>query len=247
MANLAQHGDIGNERFQVLFMEERYLNDRNTPDEPLSGKMGMVMKGETGEGAKYWSTSFDQIEDADTDPKLISEKLGLEYDPTKKYALVVADTEKSTPLTGVKSVPVTFEKVSEFANTELSKQFPKEFTDKTMTPEFQAEYAKHYNAAVESGDLPNPWSRDTKKFEKYLRTTDLSSEDQEVLITRMELHDKIGNNQDYQGNGLTKDINPHSPNEFGAVETLNFERKTVNLKALHEAGAIVVIKDLQPL
>src|SRR5690606_18491367 len=122
LAVLAQHGDVGNERFQVRFMEERYLNDRETPNDPLSGRMGMVMKGETGEGAKYWSTSFDQIEDADTDPRLISEKLGLEYDPTKKYALVVIDTQKSTPLTGVKSVPATFAKVSAFANTELSKQ-----------------------------------------------------------------------------------------------------------------------------
>lgn len=43
--------------------------------------MGVVMEGETGKGAKYWSTSLDQLEDADTDPKLIATKLGLEYNP----------------------------------------------------------------------------------------------------------------------------------------------------------------------
>lgn len=32
-------------------MEEGYLNDRNAPDIALSGKMGMVMKTESGEGA----------------------------------------------------------------------------------------------------------------------------------------------------------------------------------------------------
>ncbi|EOB3567124.1 hypothetical protein WFH56_15105 [Vibrio vulnificus] len=228
-------------------MEEKYLNDTNTPDIALSGKMGIVMKTESGEGAKYWSTSFDQLEDADSDPKLISEKLGLEYDPAKKYVLVVVDTEKSTPLTGVKSVPATFEKVSEFANTELPAHFPKDFTDKAMTPEFQAAYAMHYRAAVDSGDLPNHWSRDTKKFGKYLQATGISKEEQKLFTKRMDMHDIIGNNQDYVGNGLTKDLNPNSANQFGAVETLNFERKTINLKELHDTDAIVIIKDLQPL
>lgn len=247
LATIAQSGDIGKERFQVRFMEEGYLNDRNAPDEPLSGKMGMVMKTETGEGAKYWSTSFDQIEDADTDPELISQKLGLEYDPGKKYALLIVDSEKAAPLTGVKSVPATFEKVSEFVNTELPKQFPREVTDKIMTTEFQVEYAKHYNAAVESGDLPDQWSRDTGAFGKYLRKTGMSVDQQKLLKKRMNMHDKIGNNQDYLGNGLTKELNPSSSNEFGAVETLNFERKTVELKELDDAGAITVIKDLKSL
>ena len=247
LVNLAQHGDIGSDRFQVRFMEKNYLNDRNSPDEPLSGKMGMVMKGETGEGAKYWSTSFDQLEDADSDPRLISEKLGLEYDPKTKYALIIVDTDKSAPLTGIKSVPATFENLGEFVNTELPLDFPKSFTNKAMTPEFQAEYAKHYGAAVESGDLPNSWSRDTGSFRKYLQATDLPADEQKLHIKRMKMHDKIGNNQYNLGNGLTKDMNPDSSNDFGVVETLNFERKTINLNELDEAGAISIVKDLQPL
>jgi len=61
------------------------------------------------------------------------------------------------------------------------------------------------------------------------------------------MHDKIGNNQYNLGNGLTKDMNPDSSNDFGVVETLNFERKTINLNELDEAGAISIVKDLQPL
>ena len=102
------------------------------------------MEGATGKGAKYWSTSLDQIEDADTDPKLISEKLGLDYNPDKEYVLVIVDNEKASSLTGVKSVPATFEKVGDFANTELPDDFPKNLTDEMMTPEFQARYAEHY-------------------------------------------------------------------------------------------------------
>ena len=247
LQKIAKSGNIGEDRFQVRFMEERYLNDRETPDEPLSGKMGMLMKGETGEGAKYWSTSFDQLEDADTDPKIISEKLGLEYDPQKDYALAIVDSHLAAPITGVKSVSATFENLSEFANTELPKKFPKDFTDQVMNPEFQAHYAQHYAAAVESKALPNAWSRDTEAFQRYLQTTDLSGEQQELLLTRMDMHDVIGNNQDYLGNGLTKDIQANSPNQYGAVETLNFERSIVNLKTLDDVNAITIIRGLEPV
>jgi len=247
LAHMAQHSDVGDERFQVRFMEEGYLNDRDTPDQVLSGKMGVTMEGATGKGAKYWSTSLDQIEDADTDPKLISEKLGLEYNPDKKYALVIVDTEKSTSLTGVKSVPATFEKVSEFANTELPKDFPKNLTDEMMTPEFQTKYAEQYQTAVDQKYLPDLWSKDTAGFNKYLKSTGMLEEERNIMLKRMQMHDKIGNNQEYLGNGLTKDLNPNSANEFGAVETLNFERREVNLKQLQDAGAINIITGLTPL
>ena len=244
---LAHAGDIGEERFQVRFMESRHLYHYDTPDEYLSGTMGLTMAGASGKGAKYWSTSFDQIEDADTDPKLLSEKLGLDYNEKADYSLVIVDTEKSIPLTGVKSVPATFGEVGHFANTELPDDFSKSFIDKAMTPEFQAEYAKHYRGAVESGDLPDKWSKDTKKFGKYLKSTGMSKTEVEIMKKRMVMHEKIGNNQDYLGNGLTKDNIADSGNQFGAVETLNFERKEINLKQLNDAGAIKIIQGLKPL
>ena len=245
LAYMAQNGDVGSERFQVRFIETKYLVNRDTPAEHLSGAMGMTMEGATGKGSKYWSTSLDQLEDADTDPRLIAEKLGLEYNPKADYTLIIVDTEKAAPLTGVKSVPATFEKVGEFANQELPKDFPKDFTDKVMTPEFQAEYAKHYQAAVDQIYLKNAWSKDSKGFEKYLKTTGMSQDEIAVLKQRMKMHEKIGNNQDYVGNGLTKDINAESPNTFGAVETLNFERKEVNLNQLNDADAIKILPSLK--
>ncbi|EHK9185974.1 hypothetical protein V8049_004122, partial [Vibrio vulnificus] len=53
LADLAQYGDVGSERFRVRFMEEGYFNDRNAPDIALNGEMGMVMKTESGQGGKY--------------------------------------------------------------------------------------------------------------------------------------------------------------------------------------------------
>ena len=40
LARMVQQDNIANERFQVRFMEQGYLQDRNTPDIPLSGRNG---------------------------------------------------------------------------------------------------------------------------------------------------------------------------------------------------------------
>ncbi|WP_197537905.1 hypothetical protein [Thalassolituus oleivorans] len=203
------------------------------------------MTGKSGTGAKYWSTSFDQLEDADTDPRLISQKLGLTYDPNANYSLVIVDSQAAAPLTGVKSVSATFENVSEFANTELPDDFPKSFTDKVMTPEFQSEYSSQYKAAQDAGAFDKKWS--AKNFENHLNTTDLSSSDKALMKQRFEMHEAIGNNDDYLGNGLTKNNNPTVKQEYGVVETLNFERNEVNLSQLDQKNAITILPGLSPI
>ena len=55
----------------------------------------------------------------------------------------------------------------------------------------------------------------------------------------------VGNNQDYLGNGLTKDINSELPNHYGVVETLNFERKAISVRELSKNKAITIAKGLE--
>ena len=64
------------------------------------------------------------------------------------------------------------------------------------------------------------------------------------MTQRFEMHRAIGNNEDYLGNGLTKNNNPTIDQEYGAVETLNFERNEVNLSQLKEQNAISVMPEL---
>uniref|UniRef100_A0A486XR87 Uropathogenic specific protein n=1 Tax=Rheinheimera sp. BAL341 TaxID=1708203 RepID=A0A486XR87_9GAMM len=238
LATMAESGNVANERFHVRFMKKSYLQDPDTPAVPLSGKLGQVMKGESGAGAKYWSTTFDQIEDADTDAELISNKLGLKYEPGE-YVMLIIDTDKAAPLTGVKSVSATFNNISEFANTELPDAFPASFTDKTMNAEYQALYAEQYKKAVDSKMLAT-WSTNTDDFAEYLETTDFTDEEKETLMQRMDMHKKVGNNDDYLGNGVTKDLT-NSKNQYGAVETINFERTEIDLKTLNDNNAIVIV------
>ncbi|WP_245823905.1 hypothetical protein [Photobacterium proteolyticum] len=231
---MAKTGNVAKERFHVRFMESEYINGGE-------GMLGAQMEGKTGKGAKYWSTTFDQIEDADTDFKLIANKLGLgdSFDPQKKYTLIIIDTEKSKDLTGVKSISATFENLSKFANEELPADFPKEITDRIMNSNFQDIYAKHYTAANSLDYLE--WYSDPIGFNNYLSDTKLTQDTKDYLLKRLIMQRDIGNNKDYTGNGLTMNLIENSSNKYGAVETLNFERKMINLNQLQQANAITYI------
>lgn len=133
--------------------------------------------------------------------------------------MVIIDTEVAKPLTGCECVAATFDNISAFANRELPDDFPKEFTDEVMNPEFQAFYKLHHEAA-QNGFLEAEWSTDTKLFAKYLATTPLNDSDKNKLIERMEMHKAVGNNQHYLGNGVTEDKIPKSNNKCGAVELI---------------------------
>ena len=110
-----------------------------------------------------------------------------------------------------------------------------------MTPEFQDQYGWLYQEAVDKEFLANKWSTNIDNFEDYLDTTDLSEAEKSLLKQRMEMQGTVGNNQYYEGNGLTRDKIAGSGNHYGAVETLNFERQPVNLQQLEEAGAIAYV------
>jgi len=240
----AQSGEVANERYHVRFMEAGHQWDRadSVKDENnLTGKLGREFSGETGTGPRYWSTTFDQIEDADSDPQLICQKLGIDYAPGTKYTMAIIDTEQAKPLTGCECVAATFNNISEFSNRELPAEFPKEFTDQVMTADYQAAYKKHYESARAENYLDSDWSTNKEDFAAYLSTTDLSEKEKKTMIKRMDMHRQIGSNQHYLGNGVTKDEIELSPNKFGAVETHNFERKPANLQALKDKGAIKVI------
>src|SRR5690349_11602486 len=83
------------DRYVVRFMDARYLHAPGAT-EGHGGNLGGSLA-DTG-GIKYWGTTLEDIEDADTDPKLISEKLGIpNYDPNARYALLILDREMGCP------------------------------------------------------------------------------------------------------------------------------------------------------
>lgn len=215
---------------RVIATGHKYHRDDTIKDpSKLTGALGVTMQGETSTGAKYWSTTFDQLEDTDKGPRLLCEKLGLDYDASKSYELAIIDTKKAKPLAKTKSVPATFEKVAAYSNEELPEQFPKAFTDEVMNEEYQAAYALHHANAVKSGALEDAWDTDLKDFSDYLDTTELSDKDKGTMLNRMKMLDTVGNNHYYDGNGLTENKIKSCSNHYRAGETVNFEPKEINL------------------
>ncbi|MBV1919554.1 MAG: hypothetical protein KUG73_02650, partial [Pseudomonadales bacterium] len=241
---MAASGKVAKEQYQVRFMPKGYLVDtRNTPDIPLSGKMGGDFKGKSSDGIKYWSTSFDQLEDCDTDPKLIAEKVGVPYDPKEEYALVIVDNSKAAGISGTHAISPTFKDLGDFAKQELPDQFDAKTIDKLYTPEYQAKYNELYQEANEQG--MNVWKK--KGMRDFKAILKQKGEDVELFQKRVSLHDKLGSNEDFLGNGLTKNLIPNGKQQYGVAETFTYEHTPQNLAALKEYGAITIIDSLKPI
>ncbi len=236
---MADSGTVPRERYQVRFMPKRFLNDRNAKNEYLSGKMGGPFYGDNAEGVKYWSTSFDQLEDADTDPKLISEKVGIDYTPDD-YVLIIVDSEKAAQLSGSKAVTPTFRELGEFAVDELPSKYSKADIEAVYNAEFQEKYSTLYKQAEKQGiDL---WDeQDRAAFEPTLIKNGIDPKDFE---NRIRLHGTLGSNEDFLGNGVTKNLIDSSSNQYGVVETFTFDTSPQKLSTLEEKGAIKIVDNL---
>jgi hypothetical protein len=234
---MAKSGNVANERFHVRFMEKSYLEYNGKP-----GALDAPFKGTSGEGAKYWSTTFDQLEDADTDPRLISLKLGLDYNSSKEYVLVIVDTDKAKAIADTHSLIPTHKNLGKFALDELPDNFSDDEIKTLMTPEFQTKYAKLYQEALDSGKMKNEWHNEGA-IEYFSEAID-DPQQFELIKKRLLMQNKLGNNQHFLGNGLTKTLLPNN-GKYGAVETFNFERKTVNLEQFGDAISIIPV--LKPI
>ena len=106
-----------------------------------------------------------------------------------------------------------------------------------LTKDFQDAYAAHHAAAVREGFLESEWSNKIDKFSAYLTQAGISDTQIMHLRKRFLMQSTLGNNQYYEGNGLTKNLNINDQ-QYGAVETFNFERKEINLDQLLDAKAV---------
>ena len=234
LLDIVQSGELANERFHVRIMNSNYLEYEGKP-----GLLGAPMQGETGFGAKYWSTTFEQLEDVDTDPRLICAKLGLPYTKGDKLSYVIIDTHQSVKIADTKVLVPTHENLAKFTREELPDSFTAEQVDLFFTDKFQKQYAEHYDDALSSGAMDSEWDTEgaLRYFQKKINDEELIT----LLKVRLKMQDAIGNNQHFLGNGLTKTLLPNNGN-YGAVETFNFERKLVPLDKFN--GSIHIIKDI---
>ena len=152
--------------------------------------------------------------------------------------MVIVDTDKAKKIADTHSMIPTHERLGKFAADELPDSFTPEEISILMTPEFQENYAKQYQAALDSGAMEDEW--DNAGAIRYFYENTADPAQFKLTEKRLNMQKKLGNNQHFLGNGLTKTLLPNN-GQFGAVETFNFERKLVNLD---EFGDAIQISDI---
>jgi len=234
VAALAQTDAVAQARYKVRFMERKYLGDYGKGQ-----YLGARFEGQSGQGVKYWNTSFGQIEDADTDYRLIAHKLGLDYVEGCDYVLLVIDTEQACTLCESVSVSATFEKLGEFATHELPALYPVELMDLIMNTAFQTQYRELYLKAL--AYWGERWRLSEFQFYSFLSTQGLEPQRLILLLERLRMHTQIGNNHYFRGDGVTENLIEGSHEKLGVVELFTFENRKVELDAYLRAGAVHII------
>jgi len=232
---LSHTDTVAQSRYKVRFMERKYFGDNGK-----GGFMGMAFEGASGVGVKYWNTSFGQIEDADSDYRLIANKLGLEYDEGREYMLLVIDSEKAQAVCESTSVSATFEKIGAFVNQELPDLYPPQLTHEILTLEFQEQYRTLYTEA--RAHWNGAWRLSDIQFNEFLVTRSVEPETRILLLERLRMHMQVGNNEYFRGDGMTANLIEGSQQQYGVVELFSFDKKKLELDAYLRAGAVHVVQ-----
>ncbi|WP_221076119.1 hypothetical protein [Agarivorans aestuarii] len=233
LVKMANSGATANDRFLVSIQTKA-----------TSDKAKLAFQRDSGL-APTWTTSFDQLEAADSDPELINKILGNSkwYDPKKDYVMHIIDRGENLDQFGGNTVVPTWENMSGVVTHNVKGHDNKTLLS-TMNSDYQDKYAK---------TMEDVWAKDISDFDKedikeYAST--LSEKDSQLFQARHEVRTEIGANAEFTGNGLTANTADGGGN-YGVVETLSIEKNTPTLKQLQtpksDGSTIVKTIDLNPI
>ncbi|MCJ8320811.1 MAG: phage late control D family protein [Colwellia sp.] len=186
-----------------------------------------------------WTTTVDQLENADSDPKLISDLNGMHYDPKAEYELIIIDQGKYYQTDGGLTFIPTYKNTAKLGKAEFTKDFSPEQIDHVMSPEYSKEYSNLMDEYKAKG--LNPYSKDDIKDyidDKFINNPEGKSN----FKARHEFTLEIGTNEHFSGDGLTK-TNGESgfllKGQHGTLETITFEKSPATIAELEAKGAII--------
>ena len=220
---LANKGEI-NDNYIVRIISEKYLHKDGNQ---LEGYLGVNTQGKI----KYWSTTFDQIEGDDTDPRAINQRVGIPYDPEDSYVMILIDREQITQSKGSYALLPNYDNMSNFAKQELAAKLPHpELIDETLTPKMSERFFQDYQT-MQSIDKDGAWDEDVQK--DYFKANNFSEHEQKLFKNRLELYNQAGANEHYLGNGLTKNLNDTNGDKpHGVVETFSYDKNPNTFKEM---------------
>ena len=239
-AQLRQIAEDGfeDEKYIVRLVEEPHLH-RNGPNNGTLGKEGAA-------GVQIWSTSFDQIAHLDSDPKLITDALGVNYKPDAKYKLAIVDQGQAVKHAGAETIVPTFKNLTKLIETKLPNKVENpQLVKEVMTPE----YSREYEGLVRG--MPEDAWKSTEDRELYLESKGLDTLAMEKFETRFSVQDNTGANEHFTGNGLTKTTSSSADQPvYGTVEVFSLHK---NPKSFRQMTGIdgdtkwVELVDLEPI
>ncbi|HCG8169925.1 PAAR domain-containing protein [Vibrio parahaemolyticus] len=226
------------ERFLFRVVESEWTGDKGYIGPPSEGK-----------ARRYWTTTFTQAEHGDTDPEAICKAVGRDYNPTCDYTILLIDHEKAAELGDMVSFIPTYGEMGKHAKTQLGSEFSDslDLIEPCLTPEFSRYYEQVKVTAKERGiDI-----KKQEDFTKYCKKLDFTTNQTDTLRTRYQIEQGLGANQDFLGNGVTKDLNVKYDTtpfgdiddelEYGPPETFTWDKNPQTLGELEKAGAIMRI------
>ncbi len=195
--------------------------------------------------APIWTTTFDQIEHADSDPELITNILGFDqpFNPNDKYKMYIIDQGEDFITKSDLSIVPSYEKLGDLTKAEMrnDRGFDAELVDKVMTPEYSEKHAKH----MEDFSAQTNKTYDEDEIANF--TASMNPDEKSLFKTRHRINTEFGANPLYSGNGLTKPYNNiATQSEYGVLEVFTFQRKPRPTGELIEAGKLAKLP-LPPL
>ena len=183
-------------------------------------------------------SSFDQVEKADTDPAVIADVFGTNFDPNKKYVMYVIDTE-AMPTDAF--VP-TFDNMKDKLGKDFSGQIPQEQIDRIMIPEYSEKFRGHWDEFNKSLDAEGKhWTKSFEADEAEAFANDHfdNSQDAQDFLDRQEVLSEVGAWEIFTGEGYTE---MKSKPTAGALEILDIQNNPDSIENLVSDGKIIKIE-----
>jgi uncharacterized Zn-binding protein involved in type VI secretion len=204
---------------------------------------------------RFFSTSFEQMENADHDARLLSAIQGMTPpDPKKEYVLYILDRGADFENDGIYAFSPTWDNMQEVSVREFSCKYKPGVLGQVMTPEYQ----EIYHDAMMEFHRQNPYSGKGKrpefipeKINSFAKQHFATKEEQELFKTRHKAQRMgLGANKDFLGTGVTKNLDSYdaagnlkdeSLPKYGTAELLVIENNPKNIAELQASGRLLVV------
>lgn len=227
LEQMAKSGKVPNERFYVRFSTAPMDKAKNLIEaETNEGPLGYQR---TSGRHPLWMSTFDQVENADSDPKLIAALFGTQYDPSKKYVMYVMDMGENYAIDGPDVFVPTFANMKTKLKTEFAGDIPPDHIDTIMTPEYAEEFKGHWAefGAWAEREGYSTWDPETSK--QFAASDYFKNETEAKLFSsRSQVLNEIGAWDIFTGNGTTENLT--GMGKRGALEVLTIQHDPASVK-----------------